>query len=35
MDGLIFSMFFLVLMDLGINIYSLVLVASDIRKDCE
>lgn len=35
MDGLIFSMFFLLLMDFGINIYSLVLVASDIRKDGE
>lgn len=35
MDGLIFAMFFLILMDLGFNIYSLVLIASDYRKDGE
>lgn len=33
MDGLIFSMFFLILMDLGLNIYSLALIASDYGKD--
>lgn len=33
MDGLLFSMFFLILMDIGLNIYSLVLIASDYRKD--
>lgn len=33
MDGLLFAMFFVILMDLGINIYSLVLIASDYRKD--
>ncbi len=35
MGGLLFAMFFLILMDLGINIYSLVLIASDYRKDGE
>ncbi len=35
MEGLIFTMFFLILMDLGLNIYSLVLIASDYRKDGE
>lgn len=35
MDGLLFAMFFLILMDLGLNIYSLVLIASDYRKDSE
>lgn len=35
MDGLIFSMFFLLLMILGIDIYSMVLIASDYRKDGE
>lgn len=34
-DGLIFAMFFLVLLDIGLNIYSLVLIASDYRKDGE
>ena len=33
MEGLLFSMFFLILLDLGLNIYSLVLIASDYRKD--
>lgn len=33
MEGLFFAMFFLILMDLGLNIYSLVLIASDYRKD--
>lgn len=35
MDGLLFAMFFMILMDLGLNIYSLVLIASDYRKDGE
>lgn len=35
MEGLLFAMFFLILMDLGFNIYSLVLIASDYRKDGE
>lgn len=35
MDWLVFAMFFLILMDLGLNIYSLVLIASDYRKDGE
>ena len=35
MDGLLFAMFFLILMDVGLNIYSLVLLASDYRKDGE
>lgn len=35
MEGLILAMFFLILMDLGLNIYSLVLIASDYRKDGE
>lgn len=35
MEGLWFAMFFLVLMDIGLNIYSLVLIASDYRKDGE
>ena len=35
MGGLLFAMFFLILMDFGINIYSLVLIASDYRKDGE
>lgn len=35
MEWLVFSMFFLILMDLGLNIYSLVLIASDYRKDGE
>lgn len=35
MDGLLFAMFFLILMDLGLNLYSLVLIASDYRKDGE
>nr|DAE80288.1 MAG TPA: hypothetical protein [Microviridae sp.]DAM43839.1 MAG TPA: hypothetical protein [Microviridae sp.] len=35
MEGLLFAMFFLILMDLGLNIYSLVLIASDYRKDGE
>lgn len=33
MDGLVFSMFFLILLDIALNIYSLVLIASDYRKD--
>ena len=33
MDGLLFGMFFLILMDIGLNICSLVLIASDYRKD--
>ena len=33
MEGLLFAMFFMILMDLGLNIYSLVLIASDYRKD--
>lgn len=33
MEGLLFGMFFLILMDVGLNIYSLVLIASDYRKD--
>lgn len=33
MEGLVLAMFFLILMDLGLNIYSLVLIASDYRKD--
>ena len=33
MDGLLFAMFFLIFMDVGLNIYSLVLIASDYRKD--
>lgn len=33
MDGLLFAMFFLILMDLGLNIYSLVLIVTDYRKD--
>ena len=32
---LLFAIFFLILMDLGLNIYSLVLIASDYRKDGE
>lgn len=35
MEGLLFAMFFLILMDVGLNIYSLVLIASDYRKDSE
>lgn len=35
MEGLLLAMFFLILMDLGLNIYSLVLIASDYRKDGE
>ena len=35
MEGLLFAMFFMILMDLGLNIYSLVLIASDYRKDGE
>lgn len=35
MESLLFAMFFLILMDLGLNIYSLVLIASDYRKDGE
>lgn len=35
MDGLLFAMFFLIIMDIGLNIYSLVLLASDYRKDGE
>lgn len=35
MEGLLFAMFFLILMDVGLNIYSLVLIASDYRKDGE
>lgn len=33
MEGIIFAIFFLILLDLGLNIYSLVLIASDYRKD--
>lgn len=33
MDGLVFAMFFLILMDIGLNVYSLVLLASDRGKD--
>lgn len=33
MEGLLFAMFFLILMDIGLNIYSLVLIACDFRKD--
>lgn len=33
MEGLFFAMFFLILMDLGLNIYSLVLIAFDHGKD--
>lgn len=33
MEWLVFAMFFLLLFDLGLNIYSLVLIASDYRKD--
>lgn len=35
MEGLLFAMFFMILMDIGLNIYSLVLIASDYRKDGE
>lgn len=35
MEWLVFAMFFLILMDLGLNIYSLVLIASDYGKDGE
>lgn len=35
MESFVFAMFFLILMDLGLNIYSLVLIASDYRKDGE
>lgn len=35
MEGLLFAMFFMILMDVGLNIYSLVLIASDYRKDGE
>ena len=35
MEGLLFASFFLILLDLGLNIYSLVLIASDYRKDGE
>lgn len=35
MEGLIFAMFFLIFLDIGLNIYSLVLIASDYRKDGE
>lgn len=35
MEGLLFAMFFLILLDIGLNIYSLVLIASDYRKDGE
>lgn len=35
MEGLLFAMFFLIFMDIGLNIYSLVLIASDYRKDGE
>jgi hypothetical protein len=35
MEGIIFAMFFLILLDIGLNIYSLVLIASDYRKDGE
>lgn len=35
MEWLVFAMFFLILMDLSLNIYSLVLIASDYRKDGE
>lgn len=35
MEGLIFAMFFLILLDIGLNIYSLVLIASDYGKDGE
>lgn len=35
MEGLILAMFFLILLDIGLNIYSLVLIASDYRKDGE
>jgi hypothetical protein len=33
MDGLVFAMFFLILLDVGLNITCLVLTASDYRKD--
>lgn len=33
MNGLVFAMFFLILMDIGLNVYSLMLLASDYRKD--
>lgn len=35
MESFVFVMFFLIMMDLGLNIYSLVLIASDYRKDGE
>lgn len=35
MDSLVFAMFFLILMDLGLNIFSLVLIALDYGKDGE
>lgn len=35
MEGLVFGMFFLILMDIGLNVYSLVLIASDCGKDGE
>lgn len=35
MEGLVFAMFFLILLDIGLNIYSLVLIASDYRQECE
>lgn len=35
MDGLVFAMFFLILLDIGLNISCLVLAASDLRKDGE